>query len=133
LSEAAFNALLCCDRVIVENNGKKGLIGVFSQFRFPTVPAANVPWFIYACASNLGPGQHTFTVNLAHDDTQVVVLSVGGEITIAEGSPDVELVIPAVNVVFPKFGSYTLTFRVGGDLMGSRILRANAAHLEAKP
>lgn len=117
--------------MITENNGKKGLIGVFGQFNFPKVPAANVPWFIFASVSNLEVGDHTFTVNLAYDETQMVVMSVGGEIKVAEGSHDVDLIIPAVNVVFPKFGSYTLTFRIGGDPMGSRILKVNETKPEA--
>jgi hypothetical protein len=131
--EGVFNALLCCDRVIVENNGKKGLIGVFSQFNFPKVPAVNMPWFIYACASNLDVGGHTFTFNLAHDETQMVIMSVSGEIQVPDPGPDVEIVIPVANVGFPRFGSYTLTFRLGGDQMGSRVIRVNEALKEGHP
>ena len=43
-------ALLFADKIITEDNGKKGLIGVFSAFNFPSFPATAPP-----CGT--GPGQ----------------------------------------------------------------------------
>jgi len=123
VSEHVLNALLCCERVITEHNGKKGLIGVFTQFNFPRVPAANLPWFVYAWVANLSAGSHTFTLNLVHDNTQAVVLSVGGDVEVKEVGVDVDLAVPVGSVIFPKFGAYSLTFNVDMDQVGSRVLR----------
>ena len=118
-------ALLCTDRVITENNGKKGLIGVFSGFQFPSFPSPPTQWFIYAGLANLTVSQ-AFSLNLVHEESQQVLLSIGGDIKAPEGNREVELVVPVMNLVFQKPGPYTLTLNVGGMPAASRILRVVA-------
>lgn len=119
--DAQCNALLFADKIIEEKNGKKGIIGVFSNFNFPNFPAGVPEWFIYVAFSNI-TGKHTFSLNLAHDDDQLVILPIGGEFEIPEGSPGTEVVFPVRGLVFPKSGNYTLTFNIDGNQIGARIL-----------
>jgi hypothetical protein len=72
-------SLLCADRIITENNGKKGIIGVFSGFQFPSFPSPPTHWFIYAGLANLGAKQD-FSLNLVHEESQHVLFSLGGEL-----------------------------------------------------
>ena len=58
MPEPVFVALLIADRVITEDNQKKGIIGTFTQFTVRQVPAALPPWFIYAAVTNV-VGEHT--------------------------------------------------------------------------
>ena len=119
--DAKCYSLLFADRVIQENNGKKGLIGVFSNFNFPKFPAGVPQWFIYIGLTNLH-GKHTFSLNLVHDDDQLVVLPVGGELEIPDDSPGTEIVLPVQGLAFPKEGDYVLTFNVDGQQISNRIL-----------
>lgn len=121
-------ALLCADRIITEDNGKKGLIGVFSGFHFPRFPSIPTHWFIYAGLANLR-GEAKFSMNLVHDETQTVLLSLGGELKVHEQQDnDIEVVVPVVNLVFPRPGTHTLVLNVGGIPYASRILRVTDAN-----
>ncbi len=121
MPEPVFVALLMADRVITEDNQKKGIIGTFTRFTVRQFPAVFPPWFIYAAATNLA-GEHSFSLNFVSDKSQQVVFSASGKITVDSIRRVVELVVPVVNVVFPEEGSYTLLFFIDGAQIGSRVL-----------
>ena len=121
MPEPVFVALLLADRVITEDNQKKGIIGTFTQFTVRDVPAGLPPWYIYAAVTNIS-GEHSFSVNLVVDRTQQVIFSAGGNLRVDDPRRVVELVIPVPNVVFPETGTYVVTFHVQGEQIGSRIL-----------
>ena len=118
-------ALLFADRVIEERNGKKGLIGVFTDFSFPKFPAGIPQWYIYAAIDNIEPGTHSFSMNLAHDPEEIVVIPIHGDFEVKEGKTGAEFVFPITQLAFPKPGDYTLTLNVGGEQVGKRILKVN--------
>ena len=121
MPEPVFVALLLADRVITEDNQKKVIIGTFTQFTVRQVPAGLPPWFIYAALTNVA-GELPFSLNLVFDKSQQVIFSAGGTLTVDDPRRVVELVIPVPNVVFPEAGTYVVSFHVGGDQIGSRIL-----------
>src|SRR5512147_2064478 len=121
MPEPVFVALLLADRVITEDNQKKGIIGTFTQFTVRQVPAGLPPWFVYAAVTNLS-GEHPFSLNLVVDRTQQVIFSAGGTLRVDEPRRVVELVIPVPGVVFPETGTYDVSFHVDGQHIGSRIL-----------
>ena len=121
MTEPVFHALLLADKVIIENNGKKGLIGVFNIFRFPSFPANSPSWFIFLSVSNL-LGKHSFSINLTLDEAQIVVLPIGGELESKDINAEIELIIPIKTVGFPKAGTYTLTVNVDGKSLASKVL-----------
>ena len=121
MPEPVFVALLLADRVITEDNQKKTIIGTFTQFSVRQVPAGLPPWFIYAAVTNVA-GELPFSINLVFDKSQQVIFSAGGTLTVDDPRRVVELVIPVPNVVFPEAGTYVVSFHVGGDQIGSRIL-----------
>lgn len=126
-------ALLCADRVITEDNGKKGLIGVFSGFHFPDFPSVPTQWFIYAGLANLR-GDNRFSMNLVHDETQSVLLSLGGDLSVAEGHEnDIELVVPVMNLIFAQPGAHTLILNIEGIPYASRVLRVTKAEGQSQP
>ncbi len=118
------NALLMADRVIQENNGKRGIIGSFNTFNFPTFPATAPPFFVYANVEDF-EGAHEFSVTIAREGAELVVFSAGGEIRFESGK-EAELILPAFGVTFPKEGVYNLIFRVGHNQYGSRRIIVNA-------
>ena len=120
--ELVVHALLCCDRIITENNGKKGLIGVFHSFQFPRLPAASASWFIYAALGSMARGTHEFAVNVSHSQSSDEVLSRAGEIRVKPEREDVELVLPAA-CKFQHYGAHVITLEISGELVASRILR----------
>jgi hypothetical protein len=121
MPEPVFVALLIADRVITEDNQKKGIIGTFTQFTVRQVPAALPPWFIYAAVTNV-VGEHSFSLNLLFDRSQQVIFSAGGKVSVDDARRVVELVIQVPNVVFPDEGTYNISFHIDGDLIATRIL-----------
>ncbi len=132
MPEPVFVALLLADRVITEDNQKKAIIGTFTQFTVRQVPAGLPPWFIYAAVTNLA-GEHPFSLNLVFDRSQQVVFSAGGTLKVDDPRRVVELVIPVPNVVFPEAGTYVVSFHVGGEQIGSRILDVVASEAPPRP
>ena len=132
MPEPVFVALLLADRIITEDNQKKAIIGTFTQFTVRQVPAALPPWFIYAAVTNLA-GEHPFSLNLVFDRSQQVVFSAGGTLKVDDPRRVVELVIPVPNVVFPEAGTYVVSFHVGGEQIGSRILDVVASEAPPRP
>jgi hypothetical protein len=132
MPEPVFVALLLADRVITEDNQKKAIIGTFTQFTVRQVPAGLPPWFIYAAVTNLA-GEHPFSLNLVFDRSQQVIFSAGGTLKVDDPRRVVELVIPVPNVVFPEAGTYVVSFHVGGEQIGSRILDVVAGEPLPRP
>ena len=119
MSEPVFHALLLADRIIEEKTGKKGLIGVFNRFHFPSFPANSPPFFIFVSVSNL-VGKHTFSLNMTLDEAQIVVLPIGGELEAKEAKAEIEMVFPIKGVNFPKEGVYTITLNLDGKQIASK-------------
>ena len=118
------NALLMADRVIREDNGKRGIIGSFNTFNFPTFPATAPSFFVYANLEHFS-GAHEFSITIAREGAELVVFSAGGEMTFEERGSEVELLLPAFGVTFPKEGIYNLILMVGNNQYGSRRMIVN--------
>ena len=119
------NALLMVDRVIREDNGKRGLIGSFNTFNFKTFPAIAPPFYVYANLEDFS-GVHEFSLTIAREGAELVVFSAGSEIRFEKESSETELILPAFGVTFPKEGVYNLILRVGNSQYGSRRIIVNA-------
>lgn len=118
------NALLMADRVIREDNGKRGIIGSFNTFTFPKFPITAPPFFVYANLEDFS-GEHEFSITIAREGAELVVFSAGGEIGFQQ-EREAEILIPAFGVTFPKEGSYNLILRVGNNQYGSRKIIVNS-------
>lgn len=118
------NALLIADRVIKEDNGKRGIIGSFNTFNFPVFPVKAPPFFVYANLEDF-QGEQEFSVTIVRSGAELVVFSAGGEIRFKEGDAEAELIFPALGVVFPKDGIYYLILKIGNSQYGSRKIIVN--------
>ena len=118
------NALLIADRVIREDNGKRGIIGSFNTFNFPGFPITAPPFFVYANLEDFS-GSHEFSITIAREGAELVVFSAGGEIHFKDENREAEILVPAFSVTFPKEGSYNLILRIGNGQYGSRRLIVN--------
>lgn len=121
MGEPVLTGLLFADRLAQEIGGKWSISGTFSVFQAPQVPVGFPPWYIYAAVANL-EGEHDFTLNLAHDQTSHVALSVSGKFHASEPKFGAELAIPVFNCVFPHFGDYNLVLLVDNQPVGGRVL-----------
>jgi len=119
-------ALLFADRILREDNGKFGLIGVFEQFFAVSVPFQPLPWGIFVAFDNVSAGQYVVTVNLVHDETQSVVLPITVNLDQkGQGPVQLPLAVPALR--FPAYGVYSLTVNLNGTQIGSRTLTVKKA------
>jgi hypothetical protein len=133
MPEPVFVALLLADKVITEDNQKKGIIGTFSQINLRQLPALLPPWFIYAAVTNL-LGDHSFSLSLVADRSQQVLFSAGGRVNVDSPRRVVELVIPVANALFAEPGTHTVCFFIDGAQIGSRVLEvARAEETPAPP
>jgi hypothetical protein len=112
------------DRVIREDNGKRGIIGSFNTFTFPKFPITAPPFFVYANLEDFS-GEHEFSITIAREGAELVVFSAGGEIQFQK-EREAEILVPAFGVTFPKEGTYNLILRVGNNLYGSRKIIINS-------
>jgi hypothetical protein len=122
--EGKCNALLIADRVIKEDNGKRGIIGSFNTFSFPSFPSAAPPFFIYANLDDF-EGEVEFSVSIVREVAELVIFSAGGEMRFGQAGGEAELIIPVAGVVFPKEGNYNLVLKVGHYQQGSRRIIVN--------
>jgi len=113
--------LLFADRIITEKNDKKGIIGTFAKFFAQRFPVAFPPWGVYAAVTNV-TGKHEFAINLVSENTDQVVLPIAGQFEAESATDVIELGIMVGNAVFPKAGSYNLTFKIDGQQVGARVL-----------
>ncbi len=121
MGEPVLTGLLFADRLAQEVGGKWTISGTLSVFQAAQVPVSFPPWYLYAAVANL-EGEHSFTLNLAHDLTSHVALSVSGTFQVNEPKFGVELAIPVFQCVFPHFGDYNLVLLVDNQPVGSRVL-----------
>jgi len=121
MTEPVLVGLLFADRIIQENNGKKGVIGTFSTFHSAKFPAIFAPWGIYAAVTNL-EGEHTFAINLVCETSNQVIINLSGDINSKSSTDVIEITPTILNAVFPRAGKYDLTFIIDGHTIGSRRL-----------
>lgn len=121
MKEPVCTALLFADRVIIENNGKKGIIGTFSKIFAQSFPAQTSPWGIYAAATNI-VGKHEFALTLSNIETNAVVVPISGTLQSQNPEEVLELTFNTAGVSFPTEGKYSLSFTIDGELLGSIIL-----------
>jgi len=124
-AEPVLVALLFADRLLTEDNGKKGIIGAFNRFRAPQFPVMFPPWAIYAAVTNLR-GKVPFVLNLRQMDNEQAVFEITGEIDAADILDVIEITPVVANAVFPAAGRYRMAFQVGAETIGSRLLVVEA-------
>ena len=123
MKEPVCIALLFADRVIVENNGKKGIIGIFSKIFAQTFPVQTAPWGIYAAATNI-VGKHDFALTLTNMETNQDILPITGQMQSQNPEELIELIFNTAGVTIPAPGKYSLAFTIDGELMSSIVLYA---------
>jgi hypothetical protein len=121
MSEPVLVGLLFADKIIIENNGKRGIIGTFNRFYSKKFPIAFPPWAIYAAVTNL-EGKHEFALTLVREETNQVILPLNGQFDVRGRNDVVELTPSILGAVFPKEGTYILTFSIDGTQIGARVL-----------
>ena len=57
--EVVLHAIVFADKAIEENNGKKGLIGIFQSFNFARFPTVAPTWYVYVAFGNVSKGAGT--------------------------------------------------------------------------
>lgn len=119
------HAFLFADRIITENNGKKGLIGVFTCFNFPGFPIQAPPWFVFVAMDNIPEGKHGFTINIVRNENKQVVFSASGEFSTRGPSDGAELSFPIPPIQFPGDGKYLVSFVMGSREISQRFLQVN--------
>lgn len=121
MAEPVLVGLLFADRIITENNGKKGIIGIFNRFMAKKFPVTFPPWAIYAGVTNL-EGPHTFELDLGFEEDRKKVFTIKGNFE-ARTRRDVIDLIPVIQgVIFERPGVYYLTFAIDDMPIGGRIL-----------
>ena len=120
--EIVLHAIVFADKAIEENNGKKGLIGIFQSFNFAGFPTVAPTWYVYVAFGNVSKGRHDVTINVVHDDTGSVIVRSHGEVQVRTSAADVEIVFPMAGAAFRAPGLHWLTVTLDQTQIGSRVL-----------
>ena len=120
--EIVLHAIVFADKAIEENNGKKGLIGIFQSFNFARFPTVAPTWYVYVALGNVSKGRHDVTINVIHDDTGSVIVRSHGEVQVRTSAADVEIVFPMAGAAFRAPGLHWLTVTLDQTQIGSRVL-----------
>ncbi len=121
MSEPVLLALLFADRIITEDNNKKGIIGTFNRFMAHEFPVIFPPWGVYIALTNLS-GKHIFELVLKNMDNEQIVLPVNGEFESRNQDEMIELPLNFAGIAFPGPGRHLLALSIDGDLVGTRML-----------
>lgn len=121
MNEPVCTALIFADRIIIENNGKKGIIGTFSKLYSQNFPVQSAPFAIYASVTNLY-GKYNFQINLIHEETNESILPISGEIDSKSTEDMIELVFNLNTVLFNRDGKYSLILEINKELLASIFL-----------
>ena len=130
--EIVLHAIVFADKAIEENNGKKGLIGIFQSFNFTRFPTVAPTWYVYVAFGNVANGRHDVTVNVIHDDTGSVIVRSHGEVQVRTSATDVEIVFPMAGAAFRAPGVHWLTVTLDQAQIGSRVLRVGQQVTDTK-
>ncbi len=122
MAEPVLLSILFADRVITENNNKKGIIGTFDRFMSPSFPVVFPPWALYIAVTNL-VGRHDFSISLEIMETGREILPINGDFNSMTLDDVVELTLNLNGVTFPEPGRYNLSVLVDGELIGNRVLK----------
>jgi hypothetical protein len=120
--EVVLHAIVFADKAIEENNGKKGLIGIFQSFNFARFPTVAPTWYVYVALGNVSKGRHDVTINVIHDDTGSVIVRSHGQVQVRTSAADVEVVFPMAGAAFRAPGLHWLTVTLDQTQIGSRVL-----------
>jgi hypothetical protein len=120
--EIVLHAIVFADKAIEENNGKKGLIGIFQSFNFARFPTVAPTWYVYVALGNVSKGRHDVTINVIHDDTGSVIVRSHGQVQVRTSAADVEIVFPMAGAAFRSPGVHWLTVTLDQTQIGSRVL-----------
>ena len=120
--EIVLHAIVFADKAIEENNGKKGLIGIFQSFNFARFPTVAPTWYVYVALGNVSKGRHDVTINVIHDDTGSVIVRSHGQVQVRTSAADVEVVFPMAGAAFRAPGVHWLTVTLDQTQVGSRVL-----------
>jgi hypothetical protein len=106
--------LLLADRVIREDNGKFGIIGVFKNIMLPQFPAVMPPWYVFTHLTNIpSEGDVSITVNIYNTENNGVVFSQTIELPKDRvAGQELDLNLQVVNAVFQKPGTYAVALSV---------------------
>ena len=120
--EIVLHGIVFADKAIEENNGKKGLIGIFQSFNFARFPTVAPTWYVYVALGNVSKGRHDVTINVIHDDTGSVIVRSHGQVQVRTSAADVEVVFPMAGAAFRAPGLHWLTVTLDQTQIGSRVL-----------
>ena len=129
MTEPILIAILFADRIITENNNKKGIIGTFDKFISQSFPITFPPWAIYVSLTNI-MGKHPFSISLILLETNQLVLPIRGELESIGPQQTIELTFNLGGILFPSPGRYNLSVELSGELLGSRVLYVESTELQ---
>lgn len=128
MPEPTFLALITADKVITEEkNHKKTIVGTFTNFYSQRFPAKFPPWFIYVAITNLD-GDYNFSINVAQDESDYVVFSAGGKLSVKDPQAVPEIAIPVPDAQFPEPGKYNVIFKLNNHTIANRVLNLVQPH-----
>ncbi len=113
-------ALVVCDNVYKEPDGKLALVGLFSRVYASTFPVVHARMVVFVSVTGLRKGS-TGKVEIVNAETDQVVVSTGGDFPGDENPLAIlDMTFFLRNIVFPSPGTYFINFWGNEQILASR-------------
>jgi hypothetical protein len=117
-------ALIVCDAIYKEDGGKRALVGLIDQLRFPEFPFVCPQLTVFGCMTEIMQGTES-RVDIVHGESEAVVavsttLPPGGSLTAVW-----EFATTFRNVRFPEPGTYFVRLIANGGIVLQRRLNVS--------
>lgn len=112
-------SVLVCDTVIVHNDGKKTIVGIFDEMRAVTVPALRSVGFYGRLTDMEGAYKFVIRIVFLGDDGEELIGAVEtAELSVSDRVGIVDLAVNLPPVPFPKYGRYEFQLFTGDMYLG---------------
>lgn len=114
-------ALVACDNIFTDSEGKMALVGLFNQISVPKFPVIKSKMCIYASMTDVYPGT-SCKVDIVNAETDLPLFAAEGEMDQSGLIPTTicDLVFELHNVVFSEPGAYYVRFFGNGKILLQR-------------
>jgi hypothetical protein len=129
LPEPKCIALVVCDDVYTDSNGKRALVGLFTDIKAENFPIRHTKMCVFVSLTELRK-QTQCKLDIVRGDDHEPILEMGGPLPQNSPTTICDLVLELNNVTFPGPGMYFVRFFGHGKILAQRPISVGVVPIE---